>query len=181
MIKLFFEHYVDPDPERGQELFNCFAENLRNRNFYTVTPLRGDPRLTMGAAVEEIRKRAKDDDISVLANADIAFDETIALLKNHDFKNTVLCLSRWHDGKLLHCNDAQDAWIFKGVPRPVKADFFFGVPGCDNRFAFELQQAGYSLSNPCETIKAHHRHTSRVRNYGVRLEGPIARVEPGKL
>lgn len=37
-----------------------------------------------------------------------------------------------------------------------KCDFTFGHPGSDNRFAFELRQAGLRVTNPCFKIVANH-------------------------
>jgi hypothetical protein len=44
-------------------------------------------------------------------------------------------------------------------------NFFLGIPGCDNRIAFELNSAGYVLSNPATKIQAIHYHRSDLHNY----------------
>jgi len=65
-----------------------------------------------------------------------------------------------------HPFDMQDAWIIRGTPKEgMTLDFFMGMPGCDNRLAYELQQAGYRISNPASFFRLYHFHTSAERNY----------------
>ena len=60
-----------------------------------------------------------------------------------------MALSRWDTAdtikpKLYNRNDSQDVWVFKGPVKPeLKANFPLGVPRCDNKLHFELQEAGY--------------------------------------
>jgi len=78
--------------------------------------------------------------------------------------NKVLALSRWDAAdtikpKLYNHNDSQDVWVFKGpVKQQLKADFPLGVPRCDNRLMYQLQEAGYKVLNPAFSIKAFHIH-----------------------
>jgi len=108
---------------------------------------------------------ALDQEISIIANSDIYFDDSLDCLKFLD-ENTCYALTRWDD--TLHgCiffnrRDSQDVWIFKNPIKSVKADFEIGKLGCDNRIAYELKQAGYRVANPSRTIKAYHLH-SEVR------------------
>lgn len=185
MIRLFVETYTDKDPLRNAELRACLAENLANPHIGSVHEIAFGRRATMGEALDFMRQHMGADDVGILANSDIAFDETLILLQGRRFPDTVLCVSRWEDGEPYAHSDSQDVWIFDGVPRSgVKAEFFFGIPGCDNRFAHELREVGYSLLNPCLNLRCHHRHTSGVRNYDdatPRLTGPIAHVHPCSL
>lgn len=103
--------------------------------------------------------------VHVLANADIEFPrETIELLRLVDLGDHAFALSRYNprpDGSLdlqWQPRGSQDCWIFQGRPKPVEADFTMGVLGCDNRFAHELERAGYTVVNPCLTLKTIHRH-----------------------
>jgi hypothetical protein len=106
----------------------------------------------------------------IVANADIFFDETLALLDGHDLAGELLCLSRWDvqaDGSatLFEHPGSQDAWIFRAPIRPFACDFYLGLLGCDNRLAWEAQQSGLKLSNPARSIRANHLHLSQVRHY----------------
>ena len=56
-------------------------------------------------------------------------------------------------------------WCFRGrVPDTLRAAFFLGWPGCDNRFAHEIAAAGYTLTNPARSIRCHHLHLSGARS-----------------
>jgi len=106
----------------------------------------------------------------IIANADIFFDETLALLDGHELAGELLCLSRWDvqaDGSstFFEHPGSQDAWIFRAPIRPFACDFHLGLLGCDNRLAWEAQQSGLKLSNPARSIRANHLHLSQVRHY----------------
>lgn len=106
--------------------------------------------------------------VSILANSDIYFDESLyACLGMAD--DVFYALGRYDllDGKrqLWDVPVGQDSWIFRGTPAAIAADFPFGYPGCDNRFAYQALSAGYTVQNPARSIIATHVHTSQVRNY----------------
>jgi len=128
----------------------------------------------------------------VVANADIYFDATLALLDGVDLDGKLLCLSRWdvHDDGSAHLfahTYSQDAWIFQAPIRSFRSDFRMGLPRCDNRIAWEAQRAGLAVSNPSCSIRAHHLHASGVRNYvqqqEIRGDGlgiPVTELEQGR-
>lgn len=110
-------------------------------------------------------------EISTVANTDIYFDDTLSQLHTYMNGKTCVALSRW-DVKpplepVLHNERfSQDVWIFQGKVKPVKfASFNLGVPGCDNRIAWELNRAGYILKNPATKIKSYHYHPSDLHTY----------------
>jgi len=114
-----------------------------------------------------------------IANADIYFDETLALLDEVNLRGTLLCLSRWDicdDDTARHYDMpfSQDAWIFEPPLPRLSCNFAMGLPGCDNRLAFEAERAGLVVSNPSRSIRANHLHRSKVRRYADadRLHGP---------
>lgn len=119
----------------------------------------------------------------IIANADIFFDETLALLEEETLAGRMLCLSRWDqatDGTLRHFDhpESQDAWIFEPPLPPITADFCLGKPGCDNRLAYEAERAGLLLSNPSRSVRARHLHNTGIRRYSERerLHGPTRLV-----
>src|SRR5262249_7959766 len=94
----------------------------------------------------------------IAANADIFFDESLTLLDGYDLEGKLLCLSRWdvqRDGSahFFEHPSSQDAWIFKAPLRSFHCDFHLGLLGCDNRLAWEAQQAGLQLSNPSRSLR----------------------------
>jgi hypothetical protein len=114
-----------------------------------------------------------------VANADIYFDESLALLDGYDLAGRLLCLSRWDvqpDGSARFFDHAgsQDAWIFQVPIREFSCEFPLGVPNCDQRLAWEADRAGLVLSNPSRSLRPLHYHLSHVRRYGERqwLPGP---------
>jgi hypothetical protein len=124
-------------------------------------------------------------DINVLSNSDIYFEDLQQIkniMSNPSSKRMCLALSRWDvqpNGSAVHFNrwDSQDTWIFYGSPEINTAEnYTMGIAGCDNKLAYELELAGYNVSNPSCTIKTFHYHLSNIRNY---INGDvIERVPP---
>ena len=119
----------------------------------------------------------------IVANADIFFDDSLALVDDIPLCGRMLCLSRWDedsDGRPVHFDrsDSQDAWIFEAPLPRIEAKFHLGVPGCDSRLAYETGKAGLILCNPSRSIRARHLHKSTVRRYTERdrLRGPLCFV-----
>lgn len=185
MTRLFINWYLENKQPRGKELNRCVENNFRSKFIDEIINL-SDTKLPEGKikniAIEGrptyndflrvISEIAKPNDISIIANLDIYFDETILLCKNMTERD-VYALTRWDvwdekgkDVTFLNRHDSQDAWIFKGKPKLIPAaNFGIGVPGCDNAFAFLLKKNGYRVSNPSLTIKAYHYHRDARRNY----------------
>lgn len=115
-------------------------------------------------------REPEEDSINIISNLDIYFNETLSRL--HVISETdVYCLSRWEekeDGSIqqLRRNDSQDAWIFRGkiYDQEMDCDFCMGIPGCDNRIAWEFDQT-YKVSNPSNSIQSIHLHLTNKRNY----------------
>ena len=111
---------------------------------------------------------------NIIANSDIFFDDSLKLLDLIDF-NKKVCVAitrhesnntkkiiRFREEKYIGCS--QDCWIFKGhisIDNLDLVDFNFGIPGCDNRLAYELDRNGYKILNPCKDIIIYHYHTVR--------------------
>ena len=179
-IHLYTTFYNDKNLERQEELVTCINNNIENHYIATFTvfneadsipikspKLRGiliKKRPTYKDFIELINAHTTEDDIHIIANTDIYFDKNIEVLKHINLKDTCLALSRWDTAdtirpKLYNRNDSQDVWIFKGpIKQQLKANFPLGVPRCDNRLLFELQEAGYKVLNPAFSIKSFHIH-----------------------
>ena len=137
------------------------------------------------------------EDVNVVANLDIYFDQSIKLAK-WITDDVVYCLTRWEDdGKGNICTFkekhyghpgewSQDAWIFTGTKvQNIKSEFCLGDRGCDNHLAWLFNQAGIKVQNPSEDIKAIHLHTidsSASMGRGKKVgDGNYMKVEIGKL
>ena len=177
-INLFINWF--DSPVRPQEFDYCLKKNLVL--FDRVINLNGRPTFTdffMSAGL------GYPDDINVIANLDIYFDETIRLTKWIE-SDTVYCLTRHESdgvGNLKTFKDAhghtgdwsQDAWVFTGINIVnVPAPFCPGERGCDNHLAWLFKEAGYKVLNPSIDIRAIHLHTvdrSASMGRGERVAG----------
>jgi hypothetical protein len=169
MIRLFVNWYEDANKERQKEIDLCLRKNLANP-LLNVIVIESQEKLTYSSFFKRVNNLAQANDISIIANSDIFFDETIALsdrLRAYE----VFALSRWEwygEGQPANfCNrqDSQDAWIFRGIIRQVNGDFTLGKAGCDNRIAYEFTAAQYKVLNPSKSIKTYHVHNTGIRNY----------------
>lgn len=170
-IVLFVSVYKDQNPTRNLELEECLWQNKNNPHISEVVEIK-DKRPTY----QDFFSLFRDDVVNVICNSDIFFDETIALAKTMA-TNRCYALTRydWNgNGKATFLNryDSQDAWIFRGRIKGKKmfADYHLGIPGCDNRIAYEIKKAGYVITNPSVSIHALHYHPSEVRNYNALTE-----------
>jgi hypothetical protein len=206
-MQLLVGFYQDADPARTAEFVECVRRNAANPHLDRVTVFLEDRvspadvaarhdalahpkvrlvehgrRLTFAHLFEYANRNLAGATV-IIANADIFFDETLALLADAPLERAMLCLSRWDesaDGAPRHFDrpDSQDAWVFEAPVAPVAADFCLGVPGCDNRLAWEAERAGLAVTNPSRSVRARHLHRSAVRRYTPRdrLHGPVRLV-----
>ena len=117
---------------------------------------------------------------TILANVDISFDVTLDALRSADLRRHIACLRRTEvfpdSARAASCFYSQDAWIWCGeAPREVLCDFELCRPGCDKRFVYEVEQAGY-IPTALPLVKAYHHHSSPTREYEgkstERIDGP---------
>lgn len=180
-IHLYTTYYPEKKAARRTELQQCLSNNLANKAISSITVFNegGDlsdfkndkvkvvpisQRPTYQDFFEYINKNSPSDHIHIIANTDIYFDEHIGVLKYLDLEGKALALSRWDatgftQPQLYNKNSSQDVWVFKGpIKAALQADFPLGVPRCDNRLMYELEQGGYTVLNPAFSIKAYHIH-----------------------
>lgn len=157
-VNLFFNHYENK--ERQHEIDTCLKNN--EEVFDSVYVIGGRP--TFEYIFDKMR--AFPNDINVFCNSDIYFKEIEQLKKIRE--NECFALTRWNivDGKEVNFGrvDSQDAWVFKGAPKLIKAPFTAGLWGCDNRLLHEIQRAGYLVRNPSLSIVTVHLHEVDNRN-----------------
>lgn len=158
---------------------------------YDTDPLTGieiDKNATFAEAVNKYKRmQATNNDIDtlyVVANSDMIIDFD-TLIRCYDFlhskPNVIFALSRWDMpefdmntqpppfelAKHFDWKDSQDTWMWTGnrlMDAKGIGEFEFGIPGCDNRFAYELSQYG-EIYNPSIDIKTYHIHATNVRTY----------------
>lgn len=177
------------NPDRQVELDTCFTDNVNNKNFYKVhvfsdielpstteRVIHNKPgkRLTYKDYFNYASTNIPEDDIVILANSDIYFDDTISKAKLicSKFDNIVLALTRWcpYNGHKIENNkvipyhgakSSQDTWIWKNKLQGYQnqnIDFPLGKFGCDNSIAHAFLNMGYFVSNPSLEIITYHLH-----------------------
>jgi len=123
--------------------------------------------------------------IVIVSNADIFFDDTVNLVRTLDMVGTFVCLSRTEADDVPHPNmsGSQDSWIFLSPIRPFPSNWNLGVPGCDNKIAYEASAAGMVVVNPCLSVRGNHLHASQKRNYTSSdcVPGPYRLAHPCAL
>jgi len=202
---LLVGHYLDPSPARALEIWECLQRNVALPAIEQVhvfledlddveaartrCPTLRDPKVRLVRHGRRLRfgdlftyaTRELKDKVVVIANADIFFDSTLALVTPDVTVDRMLCLSRWDvlaDGsmKLFARPDSQDAWIFSApLPAELDGDFELGRMGCDNRVAWAAHAAGLHLANPSRSVHACHLHLTGIRRYDPKARS-LARV-----
>jgi hypothetical protein len=168
MIRLFYNYYEDRNPVRKREIDFCLQKNLDNKLITTII-IESQEKPTYDFFFKHINRITEPDDINILCNSDIFFDDTIKLVEGIKHKE-LYALSRWDwfnpdRSVLFDRQDSQDTWIVRGRIENVAGDFSLGLKGCDNRIAYEFDKSGYKVSNPSRSIKTHHVHNSQIRTY----------------
>lgn len=208
MIRLFTTWYAEPLEPRRLEYEHCRSQNLgcdcvdalhifdesgslRELERLKVRQLKRRP--TYADFFAWINDLTSPEDISIIANTDICLDDSIRMLERLDWSGKVaLALSRWdvaEDGRcrVFDRGDSQDCWIFRGPVTGVEGNFPLGVYDCDNKIAWELQQAGYRVLNPALSLRTYHHHQCGYRSYEQKpapdygIRPPFLYVEPDNL
>jgi SAM-dependent methyltransferase len=184
--RLFFNYYEDPSPARRQEIDLCLQKNLDNPLFDIII-IDSENSPTFDFLFEKINLLVKDNDVSIICNSDIFFDDSIRLssrIKNKE----IYALSSWDYVKDNHStfsnsNFKQDAWIVQGKINNIQGNFPLGKPGAAARIAYQFKEAGYTVFNPSLSIKAFHVHQSGIRHYSEqdRIHGQYLYVDPTSI
>lgn len=111
----------------------------------------------------------------IVSNADIYFNETLLLLKDFNFTNRFLALTRWdlHKDGTLHLLlnahgkpnvHSQDSWFFQTPLRKINCQKIkMGILRCDCQLAYQVARSGLDIYNPCYSIQCCHLHLSELR------------------
>ena len=132
-----------------------------------------------------------NEEICIVSNADIIFDETLRYFNGVNMDKTFYALSRWEtnsgDGKNWTIEPyenaaSQDSWIFKTPILTLdEMNYTMGKPGCDNKLTYHMRELGYTCRNPGKKVITIHFHTSQWKTYdwvSDRIPGPYLLVHP---
>lgn len=212
-INLYVNYYIDVSPARQVEIDRVLANNIANVHIdriYLIVDnviyfhfLQSEKvrlvyldRRPMFKDVFDIMQRySAADEVSITANTDMYYDDTLALVKQFYVKpvnwDTAMALNRYDvqaNGMLQPVvrSRSQDTWIIYGKPKPMPNTlFYYGRWACDNRIMYELGTAGYTVINPSLTVITYHLHLTNIRRNSDRpdmaVPGPYTYMERGLL
>ena len=148
-------------------------------------------RLTYLDVIERIYD-IPDDVIVAFANADIFIDDNSwKELWSLNLEDKFLALLRYDvsatwdvaEAKIFGPRaDSQDTWVVRAADVKKLAreswaplNFKFGKMGCDNLLALEMMKQKFLVSNPSQSLRTYHVHTSDIRNYAKTdvIEAPV--------
>ena len=206
-MNLIIEYFQSKNHIRNGEYLYCLHENIgidQIDNIYIFVEEGSDlnfdsPKIKKIVSKErptyqdlfEYCNEHMKDEICIVANADIIFDDTLEYFYDLDMDNQFYALTRWEvstsDGtnwEIEPYNNAasQDVWVFK---TPVLAsdnmNYTMGKPGCDNKITYHMRELGYVCRNPGRKIITTHFHVSNFRTYNWesdRVPGPYLLIAP---
>lgn len=192
------DYYISKNKKRQEEYEYCINKVLENDMitkivYFTqgevkhkhekITFVKTEKRPTYEDFFNYFNDNHKNE-VIILSNLDIYFDDTLNLVNNIDMNNTILALTRYDlknkEWVLYNENNvaqaSQDTWIFK-TPVDVynmSCKFTLGIPGCDNRIAFEFKKLDYKVINNSLSIKTYHKHESNHRTWELEKIKPIS-------
>lgn len=173
--------YPENTPQiRINELMECHRQNCANPSITKIFNYGNLPyehpkvenisiekRATYQFMFDEANKRNAD--YVIISNSDLYFDKTINWIDKVDLTGVMLALCRYNfrrgRAEIEAYSWSQGTWIFKGPINLKDCDYEIGLPGCENRLAYEAVEQGYSVKNPAKDIKCYHLHDSDFRTY----------------
>jgi len=176
-MNYYVEYWDCGNEERNTEVIDCINTNIKSNFFKNIFIFseKEEKRLlkqtikSSRITYQYIFDNAVDG-INIFCNSDMEFDETIKLAENIN-ENEFYALTRYEDNMMLHKKDdpykgydSQDVWIWKDKCKIKNANFYLGLPGCDNKIAYYAESYGYNVKNPSLSIKTYHKHITNVRD-----------------
>lgn len=185
---LIQQRYRSSDPARQDELDHVRKINRSVSAFSEVVDLDGDSRRCTFADLFDLATRRFPGRTVVIANSDIAFDDSIVAVSTILAPGMLVALTRWDDATAPSMegrvddrhwrfySQSQDTWIFHAGTLPTfRSDFQLGVPRCENRLAYEAAAAGVVVVDPALSVRTMHHHATNVRSWkrGDAYVGPL--------
>lgn len=186
---LYTPYYEDSSKDRQQELLYCLSQNIKNPSIKKIelfidSEVEPHPyikhdkihvnligrRCKFGDLVNHAKVAYYPDEIIIIANTDIYFNDTLHKLLDKDLSNIFITLTRWdlqpdNTLKIFNHDMSADTFIFKNDLKPFFMDYHLGYLGVDNLIPAHAQDVGYEIKNPCLDIQTIHYHITQKRNY----------------
>ncbi len=185
---LFQQTYSSPDQARQAELDLAKSRNELCSAFTNRVYLPGTSKRYTFSEIFSLAVDRFPGDVCVIANSDIAFDESIHEVLSILQPGMLIALTRWDnstapsmEGRVdpntwKFFSHSQDAWIFLAGSLPsFDTNFSLGIPRCENRLAYEATAAGVIVVNPALSIRTWHHHSTMLRTWQVNdyYRGPL--------
>jgi len=173
-VILLVQSYSPECKARRLEIEFCKRVNSKSDIFSHVVLVDGDARRwTIGQLFDICHAEFKDE-ICVVANSDIVFDESILAAKECLKECNLLALTRWENKMtprmLGHYDDGlffsgtQDSWIFVGGSIPaVDIEIPMGHVACDNVLVGWAVKKGVVIADPAIDLRTYHVHAEESR------------------
>lgn len=175
---LLQQSYQSPHRERQAELDRVREINASVAAITNVVAVEGSAKRWTYADFFRLAAERFSGAVCVVANSDIAFDDSIAVARPLAEEGRLVALTRWDDpsgpsmeghaaGPQWHFfSHSQDAWVFKAGGLPTfPCEFQLGVPACESRLAYAGAAAGVVVVDPALSIRCHHHHASAIRSW----------------
>ncbi|NEQ35830.1 MAG: tetratricopeptide repeat protein [Okeania sp. SIO3I5] len=192
-IILFTPYYKAKHSKRQEELIYCLKKNTQCDEIAKIILVIDDDHIpeVESSKIEIVKVSARptyldwvelteqkcQNQISILANTDIYFDESIARIREIFAADPqgFVALSRYEkeaENQTLHKTPhwSQDVWAVSGNFKFTTSfknslRVSLGVPRCDNKIAYLFAIHGAPVYNPCHHIKTVHVQESQLRYY----------------
>ncbi len=192
-IILFTPYYKAKRHKRQNELIYCLRRNIQCNEIEKIVLIIDDdhipelksPKIEIVKIAArptyldwvELTQKKCQNKISILANSDIYFDESITRFREifAANKQAFVALSRYEKegyNQKMHKNPhwSQDVWAVSGEYNFTESFKNYlriplGVPRCDNKIAYLFAIHGFQVYNPCNHIKTVHVQESQLRDY----------------
>jgi hypothetical protein len=205
MIRYFTSWYVEKNEERRAELITCIKKCCDSPDIDKVylvceaaAPFMHEKMIEVPSATRYsfadffliMNAVSGENDLCILANTDIFPAENIRPLLELLQPNQAWCLSRWDTvhgrPEPVHFNrpDSQDVFCVRHPIKKIEANFLIGWCGSDNKICYQLQEAGYEVSNPSKDVKFIHYHLTGLHNYDPAkhtVPSPYLLIHPSHL
>ena len=207
-IILINQYYIAKDKERQKENNICLLNNIYNENIDKIILLNEeeyDLSFLMDKIEDKYKKKVKQiiierrmryydvfnyvntyykNNIIIVSNLDIFFNESLNKLKKYNLENKFISLARYdllneysfegnnkiekfiHEGPLGDpCIDSADSWIFEApIKNNEKTKIMLGSNGCDSIINYILKyDLNYDVINPIDDIISIHYHLNDNR------------------
>jgi hypothetical protein len=177
---LLIEYHVPQNKARHDEYLECLKKNIKNQYISKIEIfIEADTKPPIESSkinynIVSVRptfqnlfyfcNKTYPDQICIISNSDIIFDNTLGVLNQDNMKNKFLALSRRDDSdSVVGGHYSQDVWVFKSPVKIESANFRMGILGCDNRISYLASKSGMMVTNPAYQIRAKHLHKSQYR------------------